>query len=70
MSVVAPRTRNQHAPVMVSLLRDGVRAPVPARPTGKCEIVARLHFAGWRAGDGADGCGRPVSFLRRLDGLL
>lgn len=55
---------------MVSLLRDGVRAPVPARPTGKCEVVTWLHFAVWGAGDGADGCGGPVSFLRRLDGLL
>lgn len=47
-----------------------MRAPVPARPTGKCEVVARLHFAVWRVGDGADRCGGPVSFLRRLDGLL
>lgn len=69
MSVVASRAGNQHAPVMVSLLRYVMRAPITARPAGKCKVVTWLHFAVWGVGDGADGCGL-ASFLRWLDNLL
>lgn len=46
MSVVASRTRDQHAPVVVPLLRYIVRATFATGPTGKCQVVARLHFLG------------------------
>lgn len=72
MSVVASRTRDQHAPVVIPLLRYIVRAAFAAGPTGKCQVVARLHFAACRggdgAGDGADG-GGLLSLLRRLDNM-
>lgn len=44
MSVVASRTRDQHAPVVVPLLRHIVRTAFTAGPTGECQVVARLHF--------------------------
>lgn len=72
MSVVASRTRNQHAPVVIPLFRYVVCTAFAAGPTGKCQVVARLHFAACRggdgAGDGADG-GGLLSFLWWLDNV-